>query len=307
MKEEHNVETHMKEEQNVIKHIKKEHNVINHMKMNKHIKEENNVKKLPTIFEIEEEEYSDLEAPTTEQYAWLWRQIDSVKSEEEWMAMHMDSENCNKCNYQTSSMIYLLQHQHSVHPNLTKVKLDCNLCEKVSDTEKEHKQHIKLNHSEAAIQIASEELRKCVICGRDLTNSEELNYHVMETHWNDGEEPAHKIPLIRGGGPKSDIKTMSFTTTYYPEKEENEEEKLGATIKGTSEDFKLAHAKIGLLLGRKGMQIIVDDITVKTIETPEEKGCFKSVLEISSNRIGTGKAVCKMWKPGQKAGTIQIT
>ena len=52
MKEEHNVETH-KEEQNVIKHIKKEHNVINHIKMNKYIKEENNVKKLPAIFEIE--------------------------------------------------------------------------------------------------------------------------------------------------------------------------------------------------------------------------------------------------------------
>ena len=132
----------MKEEHNVIKQLKKKYNVKNYMKVKKHMKEDHNVNKFPVIIEIEDEKYSDIEAPTTEQYTWLWRQIDYVKAEEEWMAKYMDVENCIKCNYKTSSMIYLLQHQHSVHPKPTKVKINCKICGQVSETDKEHKQHI---------------------------------------------------------------------------------------------------------------------------------------------------------------------
>ena len=72
-------------------------------------------------------------------------------------------------------------------------------------------------------------------------------------------EAAGEKQRIRGGGPKLSNKTTFFTTNSYPETE-NEEEKLGLTIKGTSEEFKTAHAKIALLLGKIGEEVRIDKI-----------------------------------------------
>ena len=48
--------------------------------------------------------------------------------------------------------------------------------------------------------------------------------------------------LIRGGGTNQNNKATFFTTNSYPESA-NDDEKLGLTIKGTTEEFKIAHAK----------------------------------------------------------------
>ena len=64
-------------------------------------------------------------------------------------------------------------------------------------------------------------------------------------------------------------------------------------MKGNSEDFKMAHAKIALLLGRKGEEVKINQIKLKIVDTPYEKGCSKSLIELSSNDIVQGKVVLK--------------
>ena len=48
--------------------------------------------------------------------------------------------------------------------------------------------------------------------------------------------------------------------------EESDDDKLGLTIKGSSEEFKVAHAKIALLFGRKGEEIKMENINLKIVD-----------------------------------------
>ena len=75
-----------------------------------------------------------------------------------------------------------------------------------------------------------------------------------------------EITVIRGGGPKKTDKTVFYTTNTYPETD-NDDDKLGLTIKGSSEEFKVAHAKIALLFGRKGEEIKMENINLKIVDT----------------------------------------
>ena len=101
-------------------------------------------------------------------------------------------------------------------------------------------------------------------------------------------------------------KSVFYTTNSYPETD-IDDEKLGLTIKGASEEFKVAHAKIALLLGRKGDEIKLENIKLKILDTPYEKGCSKALIEITSNDNYKGKAVLKVWNLSKKGGTIQIS
>ena len=95
---------------------------------------------------------------------------------------------------------------------------------------------------------------------------------------------------IRGGGSNKIDKSVSYTTNSYPETDKDDE-KLGITIKGASEEVKIAHAKIALLLGRKGEEIKLENIKLNIVDTPYEKGCVKALIEITSYEIANGKAV----------------
>ena len=99
---------------------------------------------------------------------------------------------------------------------------------------------------------------------------------------------------------------MFYTTNAYPETD-IDDEKLGLTIKGASEEFKVAHSKIALLVSKKGEEVEIDNIKLKTIDNPHEKGCVKAIVEVTKSEIIKGKAVLKIWNPSKKGGTIQIT
>ena len=60
-------------------------------------------------------------------------------------------------------------------------------------------------------------------------------------------------------------------------------------------------------MGKIGEEVRIDKIKFKIVDTPYEKGCTKSLIEITSNEIVKGKVVLKIWNLSKKGGTIQIT
>ena len=51
----------------------------------------------------------------------------------------------------------------------------------------------------------------------------------------------------------------------------------------------------------------MNDVKLKVVEIPKEKGCVKANIELISKVLGSGIATCKLWTPGKKGATIQIS
>ena len=60
-------------------------------------------------------------------------------------------------------------------------------------------------------------------------------------------------------------------------------------------------------MGRKGEEVKLENVKLKIVDTPYEKGCVKALIEITSNDTNKGKAVLKVWNLSKNGGTIQIT
>ena len=95
----------------------------------------------------------------------------------------------------------------------------------------------------------------CDVCGNIYNNENEFKRHIIEVDYGNKSLKYENCELIRGGGPNVH-KTEFYTTSVYPDTDDNDL-KLGLTIKGISEEFKTAHAKIALLLSTKGKEIKV--------------------------------------------------
>ena len=208
-----------------------------------------------------------------------------------------------------------------------KTLFTCEYCNQSFSFKETLKGHLDSVHKEETLIL-------CDVCGNNYNNKEDFKCHILDEHKdkseysivleiieellesalksgklneNDTENlPVKHAEVIRGGGPTQKEHGLSYTTTVYPETEDNNL-KLGLTIKGTSEKFKAAHAKIALLLSTNEEDIEINKFTLRVVEKPFERGCVKAVVQLKSDNSETGKAVLKVWNISKKGGTIQIT
>ena len=246
-----------------------------------------------------------------------------------------NSINCEKCRFNTTSSENLKIHIENVHePQIFK----CDLCSFYTFSDHGFKIHQKLVHPH---EHTKDSIVMCDVCGNNYKDMEEFKSHMVKVHHGEASEAFLEDPLtivsrifegllekvvntkimcqterknmpvkqsetIRGGGPTKIDKSGLYTTTIYPETD-NKDLMLGLTIKGTSEDFKTAHAKISLLISKVEEDIHIDKITLRVVEKPFERGCVKAVVQLTLDENTKGKAVLKLWNVSKKGGTIQIT
>ena len=104
----------------------------------------------------------------------------------------------------------------------------------------------------------------------------------------------------------SNLSKEDFDIAFYPEKAADED-KMGATVKGTSTEYKESQEKIADMFTKKGAEYTINKRKVKVLDTPKEKGCIRAEVAVTTLKGERGIVGLKFWPPNKKGATIQIT